>query len=54
MGRFAPGHQEMRRTMVTRLKKKMKMKTMTTRRKTMTMMEQKDIVGVQETFTVEA
>ena len=43
MGRFAPGHQEMRRTMVTRLKKKMKMKTMTTRRKTMTMMEQKDI-----------
>ena len=43
MGRFAPGHQEMMRTMVTRLKRKMNMRRKTTRRKTMTMMEQKDI-----------
>ena len=33
MERFAPGHQEMMRTMVTRLKRKMKMMTKTMRRK---------------------
>ena len=43
MGRFVPGHQEMMRTMVTRLKRMMKMMRKTTRRKTMTTMEQKDI-----------